>query len=73
MSVVRTNPPGEQNMYETPSLERYGTFRELTRIGKNGIMDPASIFNSDSTTNNDGCNTEGSPTGLAHGQSKCHS
>ncbi|HEX6964406.1 MAG TPA: lasso RiPP family leader peptide-containing protein [Gemmatimonadaceae bacterium] len=42
-------------MYETPVLERYGTFRELTKIGKTGMMDQASVMNSDNTTNNDGC------------------
>ena len=60
-------------MYEAPTLERFGTLRELTMIGKDGVMDPASVFNNDNTTNNDGCNAHGSPNGLAHGQSKCYS
>lgn len=47
--------------YEEPTLELYGSFRSLTRIGPNGVLDPASIFNNDSTTSNDGCNPNSEP------------
>ncbi len=40
-------------MYETPKLERYGTFRELTEGGGNSLID-AFGPNAD-TTNGIGC------------------
>jgi hypothetical protein len=55
MNVVRAHSTVEEIMYETPIVERYGTFRQLTRIGKTGMMDQASILANDNTTNNDGC------------------
>jgi hypothetical protein len=52
-------------MYESPYLEAYGTLRELTKIGKTGVMDPASIMNNDNTSNNDGCHTNSAPGSMS--------
>ena len=48
-------------MYETPMLELYGTFRDLTTEGNSakrlGVNDLASVLNSqNSASDNDGCN-----------------
>lgn len=53
-------------MYETPMLERYGSFRDLTMKGntakKEGINDLASVLNSpNSNSANDGCNPRARP------------
>ena len=31
-------------MYEKPTLERFGTFRDLTQLGNNSGTDAASVF-----------------------------
>jgi hypothetical protein len=52
-------------MYETPLLERYGTFRELTlgnTAKRDGVNDLASVLNSqNSASDNDGCNPKAQP------------
>ena len=53
-------------MYETPMLERYGSFRDLTMSGntakKAGINDLASVLNTQqSDSANDGCNPRSRP------------
>jgi hypothetical protein len=53
-------------MYETPMLEMYGSFRELTMTGntakKAGVNDLASVLNSQqSQTDNIGCNPLAKP------------
>ena len=34
----------EQNVYQKPTLKRFGSFRELTRLGFNNVGDGASIM-----------------------------
>ena len=53
-------------MYETPLLERYGSFRELTMKGntakRSGVNDLASVLNTQqSNSPNDGCNPQAMP------------
>lgn len=56
-------------MYETPMLERYGSFRDLTMKGGNGnsakkagVNDLASVLNSpNSQSPNIGCNPMAQP------------
>lgn len=60
-------------MYETPQLERYGTFRELTAAGDSGnsakrlgVNDVASVLNSlNSSSPNVGCNPRAQPHSAA--------
>lgn len=40
-------------MYETPDLEVYGSFRDMTLSGKSGMWDGVTLENND---NNPGCN-----------------
>jgi hypothetical protein len=42
-------------MYEKPRVERYGTFRELTRIGFNGRTDGFTVTNNDTGDTSTGC------------------
>lgn len=39
-------------MYLAPRLERYGTFRELTKIGTTGVADGCSLTGVDGSTAN---------------------
>jgi hypothetical protein len=58
-------------MYETPMLEQYGTFRELTATGNTakrlGVNDLASVLNqqSEGESDNTGCNPQSQPWSYA--------
>ena len=43
-------------MYEKPKLERFGTFRELTKLGSDSDGDGGIYIGLISTTIGDGCN-----------------
>lgn len=55
-AIPTFSPPISMSSYKRPELVAYGTFRDITRIGRTGAMDLASILNNDTTDNNDGCN-----------------
>jgi hypothetical protein len=39
-------------MYKAPRLERYGTFRELTKVGTTQVTDGCSLIGVDGTVGN---------------------
>ena len=43
-------------MYQKPKVERFGTFRELTRVGFNGTTDGFTICGVNGGTGNELCN-----------------
>lgn len=47
-------------MYEKPRVERFGTFRELTRVGFTGAYDGYTITNDDTGDTSTGCDIDGS-------------
>ena len=46
-------------MYSKPGLERFGTFRELTRVGFNGSSDGLLITGPDGSVVGIGCDLQG--------------
>ena len=43
-SFPRSPAPAPARAYETPTLERFGTFRELTQAGGGGNCDPSLVL-----------------------------
>jgi len=43
-SSTRSSAPAPARAYETPTLERFGTFRELTQAGGGGNCDPSLVL-----------------------------
>ncbi len=47
---MRSQPPGARNPYRSPNLQRFGTFREITREGFVGNLDGGLILGPDGST-----------------------